>query len=229
MMTTTTADAAGRLAQGGRARQQDAMHLGDGLWVVADGFGEGDDTADRALVAFTAAAAAGGDPLGVLDTAFARAHDVVEALGRGTASGTTLTAVRLVEGQVAVAHLGDSRAWLVRDGRLQQLTLDHTEVQSLVADGTLTEDEARSDPRRSRLNRAVAAGIPAEPDTSLVPVEPGDRLVLTTDGVHAVLEPADLTDLVRTGTPEQSADAVAAAVEEVGAPDNYAVVVVDVP
>jgi protein phosphatase len=210
------------MGRGARTRQQDALHVGGELWVVADGFGAGDDVARQALAAFVPAATAEGEPLDALDAAFARAHEVVEALAGGPLSGTTLTAVRLVGDQVAVAHVGDSRAWLVRDGRLDQLTVDHTEVQSLIEDGTLTEEEARSDPRRSRLNRAVAEGIPADPDTSLVTVRPGDRLLLTTDGTHAVLEA-----LAPQGTPAACAEALASAVEEAGAPDNYAMVVVD--
>jgi protein phosphatase len=140
---------------------------------------------------------------------------------------STLTAAWLLDDRLAVAHIGDSRAWLLRDGELSRLTTDHTEVQSLIDDGSITEDEARSDPRRNLLNRALAAAAPGEPDVVVVPVRDGDRVVLTTDGVHAVVEPDRLRALLGAGSPQESVDAVAAAVEEAGAPDNYAVVVAD--
>lgn len=233
MMTTHTstgaAEAAGVLAQGGRTAQQDALHLGEDVWVVADGFGTADGLAARAVAGFVAEPANAGDPVAALDAAVARAQSVLEGAGHGGTAGTTLTAVRLLDGQVAVAHVGDSRAWLRRDGELTLLTRDHTEVQSLVDDGALTEDEARTDPRRSLLNRALAAGLPGEADTFLVPVRPGDRLVLTTDGTHAVLPPETLAEQLGAGSPQEAVDRVAAAVAEAGAPDNYAVVVVDVP
>jgi protein phosphatase len=168
-----------------------------------------------------------GDPTDALDVAVARAHRAVAALGGGRAVASTLTAAWLLGDQIGVAHVGDSRAWLLREGELRQLTRDHTEVQSLIDEGSLTEEEARSDPRRNLLNRALAVDEPVEADVFVVRVRAQDRLVLTTDGVHAVLEPDRLRALLGSGSPRETVDAVAAAVEEAGAPDNYAVVVAD--
>ncbi len=150
----------------------------------------------------------------------------VETRGTG---GTTLTALLLVGDRALVAHVGDSRAYAVRDGSLQRLTRDHTVVQSLVDEGRLTEDEARDDPDRARLNRALGHGSPSAPDLSVRAVTTGDRFVLTTDGVHGVLEPRQLAELLlMPGSPDEVAAAVEAAVLSAGAPDNYGVVVVDV-
>ena len=143
--------------------------------------------------------------------------------------GTTLTALLLVGERAMIAHVGDSRAYVVRDGTLERLTRDHTVVQSLIDEGKLTEDEARADADRALLNRALAPGAPGAPDLAVRSARAGDRFVLTTDGVHAVLEPRRLAEvLLGAGGPDDVAAAVEAAVLEAGAPDNYGVVVVDV-
>lgn len=134
----------------------------------------------------------------------------------------------LVGDQAYVAHVGDARAHRVRDGAVETLTRDHTLVQALVEEGRLTVDEARAHEHRALLNRALAPGAPVEADRHRTDVRPGDRLVLTTDGVHAVLEPDVLGSLLTmTGDADDVAAAVASAVEDAGAPDNYSVVVVD--
>lgn len=226
-ISTKRSEVAGRLEQGGRAEQLDAIDVGERRWVVADGTGAGGRAAETALSAFLASEPVDDDPVGALDTAVARAHRSVEALHGGRALSTTLTAAWLLDDRLAVAHIGDSRAWLLRDGELSRLTTDHTEVQSLIDEGSLTEEEARSDPRRNLLNRALAEGSPGEADVFVVAVRDHDRIVLTTDGVHAVLDPDRLHILLASGTPQETVDSVAVAVEGAGAPDNYAVVVAD--
>jgi serine/threonine protein phosphatase PrpC len=226
-ISTNRADVACRMEQGRRDDQLDAMDVAGARWVVADGFGKDGHAAEAALAAFVGVPLAG-EPTAALDAAMARAQGAVASLGGGQVIGSTLTAAWFVDDRVAVAHIGDSRAWLLREGELTQLTQDHTLVQSLIRDGQLTEDEARSDPRSNLLNRALAEGSPGEADVFLVPVQEHDRVVLTTDGVHAVLHPDELAALLAAGTPQESVDAVAAAVEGAGAPDNYAVVVGDV-
>jgi protein phosphatase len=236
---STSARSAHRAGQGGRSLDLDRVYprehriaaqvRGQRLFAVADGYGD-DGAADAALEAIEAldAVEALDDPLGALDEAVTRAAQAVA--GRDAeAGGTTLTALLLSGDRALVAHVGDSRAYAVRDGGLERLTRDHTVVQSLIDEGRLTEDEARSDPDRALLNRALAPGSPAAPDLSVRPVLPGDRFVLTTDGVHSVLEPRELAEvLLRPGTPDDVAAAVEAAVVAAGAPDNYGVVVVDV-
>jgi serine/threonine protein phosphatase PrpC len=240
--TTTHAPSvrsAHRAGRGGRSLDLDRVYprehrvasqvTGQRLFAVADGYGD-DGAADTALDALAALddAEVHTDPLGALDEAVGRAAEAVA--GRSAdAGGTTLTALLLAGDRALVAHVGDSRAYVVRDGGLERLTRDHTVVQSLIDEGRLTDDEARSDPDRNLLNRALAPGSPTAPDLSVRSSLPGDRFVLTTDGVHSVLEPRHLAEVLLTpGTPEDVAAAVEAAVLAAGAPDNYGVVVVDV-
>ncbi|HJQ05234.1 MAG TPA: PP2C family serine/threonine-protein phosphatase, partial [Nocardioides sp.] len=216
-----------RQGQGGRALMLDAVVTGARLFAVADGFG-----GDVGLAAEVMDVIAGYDdlhgvidPVALLEEVVARAATVVA--GRA-GSGCTLTALVLGADKVAVAHVGDSRLHLVRDGGVQRLTRDHTLVQGLVDEGLLTADEALAREDRAQLNRAVAAGMPPEPDLAVVARHPGDRFVLTTDGVHAVLTASELGGLMTArATPDEVAAAVEAAVLAAGAPDNYGVVVID--
>ena len=224
---------AARTGSGCRDDQLDALVTGRRLFAVADGFGSDPRTAARALGELASLDAVTGtvDPVRLLDEAVIAAGAVVSNQpAADDGPGCTLTALLLGGPEAAIAHVGDSRVYLVREDRLARLTRDHTHVQSLVDEGRLTEDEARSDRRRADLNRALVAGGSAKPDISLHAVRPGDRFVLTTDGVHAVLPPADLSSLVLSGaTPEDVVARVEAAVLDAGAPDNYTVVAVDLP
>lgn len=226
---------AARSGIGGRAHQQDALFTGRRLHAVADGFGRDSTTARRALDALATVDGATGsvDPVRLLDDAVDAAATAVSRLPSGVeddVTGCTLTALFLGDGRAAIAHVGDSRAYLVRDGRLARLTRDHTHVQSLVDEGRLTEDEARAHAQRADLNRALVAGLSAAPDISVHAVLPGDRFVLTTDGVHAVLSKDQLSRLVVDGADPASVVAgIEGAVLAAGAPDNYAVVTVDLP
>jgi protein phosphatase len=237
---STFARSAHRAGQGTRPTQLDAIYptvhrlaaqiTGQRLFVVADGFGDDDGAAGAAIDALAAldAAEPDQDPLEALDSAVTVAANAV-AVRTGVTGGTTLTALLLLADRAVVAHVGDSRAYLVRGGRLERLTRDHTAVQSLVDEGRLTDDEARSDPNRALLNRALGHGAPSAPDLLVRSVESGDRFVLTTDGVHGVLDPHQLLQLLLAAhDPDVLAEAVEASVLSAGAPDNYGIVVVDV-
>lgn len=112
----------------------------------------------------------------------------------------------------------------MRDGELQQVTHDHTVVAALLESGQLTAGEARSHEHRNLLNRALTPGVPV--DRTAVPLRPGDRLVLTTDGVHSYVEDLDVL-LTVAAPPQEVADAVADAVATAGEPDDHTIVVVD--
>lgn len=238
-----TTRSAWQLGQGVRAAQQDALYAGRSLFVVADGFGPHQSAvpanlAISALVAIDAPwDAADGDPSAALLAAFAEAERTITAESSALADpnhfGTTFTAALLVGSTLLSAHIGDSRLWLVRGGRAERLTRDHTVVAALIEEGRLTEDEARSHEDRSLLNRAIvpvgtSGHTDGGPDLATTMVSPGDRIVLTGDGVHAVLDPDHLATLmVQDGEPDDVGQAIADAVEAAGAPDNYALVVVD--
>ncbi|NYE38339.1 protein phosphatase [Nocardioides cavernae] len=219
-MTTTTDTLQAAIGTshrlGGRTHQQDALLAAPRLVAVADGFGERSDLSTAALEAFAARG---------LDAAVATVTaDVEQTLPDAPTSGTTLTAVSIDGATASLTHVGDGRAWLVRGGEVRRLTHDHTVAAALVESGQLTPEEYRSHPHRSLLNRALVPGVVA--DTATVDLRAGDRLVLTTDGVHAVVD--DLAPLLASPAPAQRvADDVAAAVEAAGEPDNHTVVVVD--
>lgn len=215
-MTTSTHTLHAQLGvshrQGRRDRQQDAVIATPELVAVADGFGDRDDLAEAALQAF----ARGG-----LDDA---AAEVGAVLFDRSSAGTTLTAVALDGAVARVNHVGDGRVWLVRDGELQQVTHDHTVVAALLESGQLTADEARSHEHRNLLNRSLTPGVPV--DRTEVALRSGDRLVLTTDGVHSYVD--DLGALLTaTACAQEVADAVGDAAATAGEPDNHTIVVVD--
>ncbi|GEP37316.1 hypothetical protein NPS01_09790 [Nocardioides psychrotolerans] len=230
---TLIATAAARHGRGARTHQLDAVHVGARLFAVADGFGAAPGPGAAAIAALTtldttsyddgpaAARDLLGDAVTRASTAVAEAtQDLDEE------AGTTLTALWLVGNTAQVAHVGDARAHRLRDGKLERLTRDHTLVQALLEEGRLTEDEARSHPHRALLNRVLVQATDA--DRVSCDVRAGDRLVLTTDGVHSTLDPDELTRLLTgSGDPDVVADRVARAVEAAEAPDNYTVVVVD--
>lgn len=219
-----------RLGIGARDSQEDAVRVGGGLYAVADGVGAVRGVAALALDALTEPEP-GSDPLDLLDAGVTRAAEAVAQHYPGQPeAATTMTAVVLQAGRVVSAHVGDSRLYLVRGGSLVRLTRDHTVVQSLVEEGRLSAEEARTDERRVVLNRAVAGGAPYAPDLAVHATAPGDRLVLTTDGVHGRVDPAGLAALLLAeGSPDDVAAAVEDAVVAAGADDNYAVLVLDLP
>ena len=220
---------ASRIGVGQRDHQLDALTVGTRLFAVADGFGTDPSPAADVLEAIGAYDDMQGsiDPVTLLDEAVTRAAATV---ADRPGSGCTLTAIILGDSQVAVAHVGDSRLCLICDGNLQRLTRDHTFVQSLVDEGLLTAEEARAHEDRALLNRAIAPEIPPAPDISVHHTRPGDRFVLTTDGVHGVLPAAVLADLLtQSTTAEQVANSVEGAVLDADAPDNYCVLALDLP
>lgn len=201
---------------GGRAQQQDALIATPELLAVADGYGERADLAAAVLAAFESG--------GLADAVAVVASDIADSHPEAATSGTTLTAVTIAGATASVTHVGDGRLWLVRDHEVRQVTHDHTVVAALLESGQLTTDEARSHAHRSLLNRALVPGVVT--DEVEVGLEPGDRLVLTTDGVHSHIE--DLASLLASpGPAQQVADEVANAVTVAGEPDNHTIVVVD--
>jgi protein phosphatase len=144
--------------------------------------------------------------------------------------GTTLTAGTLVAGNtVLLGHVGDSRAYLLHDGELRQVTVDHSLVEELVQEGKLTADEAAVHPQRSIITRSI--GTDPEVDVDVYPVElvPGDRLVLCSDGLTDMVHPEDIGAIVRReDDPARAAAALVDAANQAGGVDNITVLVVAV-
>lgn len=212
-----------------REEQQDAVHSAEGFLGVADGFGPRGGTGDTALDVLATATVAPGALVDALAAAAERAAAAVLEVAAGTDSGTTLTALAWTGPDLALVHIGDSRAYLLRDGELLQLTHDHTVTQRMVDDGALTEAEAATHPQRSILVRALPGRPPDVPDVHTQQARPGDRYLLCTDGLHVTV-PVDaiLAGLRDHPEPQVAVAALADLVRGAGAPDNVGLVVADV-
>ncbi|MFC6885736.1 MerR family transcriptional regulator [Actinomadura yumaensis] len=209
-----------------RESNQDCARAGDGLLAVADGFGPGGAAASAAAVhALTGLDTASGDLLNVLDEAVEQAARAVrEAAASG---GTTLTALLWTGSRFALVHVGDSRAYLLREGSFFQITHDHTLVQAMVDEGRIAPEEADAHPDRALLSRALGGGA-VSPDIRLHDVLPGDRYLLCTDGLSAVVPRDEIESaLASAPTPDDAADALVALATGHGAPDNVSCVVAD--
>lgn len=218
-----------------RSANQDAVHAGTRVLAVADGFGPSGGPASAAAVAALVpledrapSDAFDGElgVLGVLADAVREAHRTVGAIARahpsGEESGTTLTALVQTGAGLALVHIGDSRAYLLRDGELFLITQDHTLVRSMVDEGRLTPEEAATHPQRSLLLKALGGGeAPPVPDLRLHDVRPGDRFLLCSDGVFGVITPEALREtLLASPDPLSAARSVIDLALASGAPDN---------
>ncbi|MFJ4414197.1 MerR family transcriptional regulator [Streptomyces sp. NPDC088925] len=211
-----------------RGENQDAVHAGERLLAVADGFGAGGARASAGAVAGLRRFAEGPDPApGALLGALADAVD--EAARRVPArAGTTLTALLPAGPRLALVHVGDSRAYLLREGSLSRLTRDHTLVQALADEGRITEREAASHPQRARLVRALAPPA-ARPDLQLRTPRTGDRYLVCSDGLTTTVpEAAILRALDGSATPAHAARTLVTLARAAGGPDNVSCVVADV-
>jgi protein phosphatase len=182
-----------------REDNEDAAYAGARLLAVADGMG-GHAAGEVASAAVIEALrpldtqVPAGELLNALDHAVRRANtalrDMVQANPALDGMGTTVTALLWSGSQLGLLHIGDSRAYLVRDGELFQITQDHTLVQSLLDEGKITAEEVASHPQRMLLLRALTGDHSSRPDLQLRQARPGDRYLLSSDGLHAVV-PAD--------------------------------------
>jgi protein phosphatase len=208
--TTTPARSASALHNGlERTAHEDAVLVraqpaGRTLLAVADGFGGADDLAARMLAAFAdSLESAPVDPSAATLPSLETAWSAVEALvPDGGGAGSTLTAAVLDGDRLHIAHLGDTRVTLVRGDRVEHVTQDHTHVRSLLEAGRLSPEEAVSHPDRRVLNRALAAGAPSAPDLLVRQLEPGDLVLVASDGLHAVVDPSALAEAL-TGAEEE--------------------------
>jgi PPM family protein phosphatase len=221
------------------SNNQDSGYAGPHLLVIADGMGghaAGDvasSTAIARLVALDEESAGGGDALERLTTALADANqdlrDRVAAEPSLHGMGTTVTALLNSGGKLALAHIGDSRGYLLRDGQLTQITHDHTFVQSLVDDGRLTEEEARSHPQRNLITRVLTGERDDTPDLSVREAKPGDTYLLCSDGLTGVVTEETLTEVLGDGSDVGTrAEQLIDLALKGGSSDNITCVVADV-
>jgi PPM family protein phosphatase len=224
-----------------RAGNEDSGYAGDSLLVVADGMGghaAGELASATAIATMSEMDTAGLDDDAALQrlseavvTTSERIADVVAAHPEFAGMGTTLTALAWLGGEparVAVLHVGDSRAYLLRDGVFTQVTRDHTYVQTLIDSGRITADEASTHPRRNLLMRAIDGVHPAEPDVSVREARAGDRYLVCSDGLCGFVGDDRIHELLTLADPVAVVTALVDAALEVGAPDNVTCVVADV-
>ena len=222
----------------GRVRNdnEDSFLRGDAVFAVADGMG--------GHVAGEIASRTALEPLAQLDgRVFPDGPSAVEALrqavidANGTVAekarfepgyrgmGTTLTAAMIEGRRLHLAHVGDSRAYLLRDGTLEQITTDHTLVQHLIDEGQITTEEASAHPQRSIITRAIGVGLEISVDTLTLDIQPGDQILLCSDGLTGVvLDRVIEATLAEEPDPQRAVDRLVAQANASGGPDNITIV-----
>lgn len=219
-----------------RGNNEDSAYAGPYLLVLADGMGGhaagevasqlmvehleflDQDPGDNDMLALIAGAA---DDANASIAAGVRQHPEQEGMG------TTLTALMFNGRHFALCHVGDSRAYRLRAGKLEQLTVDDTYVQSLVAAGELDPAEVSTHPRRSLILKAYT-GAPVEPTLLCLDAQPGDRLLLCSDGLTDPVTHETIETALAHGTPSQAAEKLIDLALRSGGPDNVTVVIADV-
>lgn len=221
-----------------REGNEDSGYAGPRLLAIADGMGgaaAGEVASSEAISTIVALDddVPGSDLLTSLGTAVQRANDqlrsMVEEDPQLEGMGTTLTALLWTGQRLGLVHVGDSRAYLLRDGVLTQITQDHTWVQRLVDEGRITEEEATTHPQRSLLMRALGSGDHVDPDLSIREVRAGDRYLICSDGLSGVVSHQTLEDtLASYQGPQETVQELIQLALRGGGPDNITVIVADV-
>jgi serine/threonine protein phosphatase PrpC len=223
-----------------RSNNQDSGYAGHTLFLVADGMGghAGGDVASaiatKRIIEADKVYASAQDAEFALQAALIAANsqlaETVFEHAELTGMGTTVSALVVLDDQVAIAHIGDSRIYLFRDGELSQITTDHTFVQRLVDSGRITEAEAMVHPRRSVLMR-VLGDVESSPeiDTSILATRAGDRWLICSDGLSGVVSNTGIANALRSPLDAQAvAERLVKESLDGGAPDNVTIVVVDI-
>jgi serine/threonine protein phosphatase PrpC len=232
----------GAFTDTGRTRKnnQDRFLSMDGLAAVADGVGGHNAGEVASTIAIeelkrfrlSGSPASGAAVREALRAAFVRANQRIrEASSRDEelkGMGTTLVAVLEDGDSIHLANVGDSRAYLLRDGELSQITVDHSLVQELVNEGRLLPEEAERHPHRSIITRALGLDTELQVDLFTCTLEPGDRLMLCSDGLSDAVGDASIRDLLlREPDPREAAARLVDAANDGGGPDNVTVIVLD--
>ncbi|MEV4975279.1 Stp1/IreP family PP2C-type Ser/Thr phosphatase [Streptomyces scopuliridis] len=221
-----------------REGNEDSGYAGPRLLAIADGMGgqAAGEVASSEVISTLVQLdddVPGSDILTSLGTAVQRANDqlrvMVEEDPQLEGMGTTLTALLWTGQRLGLVHVGDSRAYLLRDGVLTQITQDHTWVQRLVDEGRITEEEATTHPQRSLLMRALGSGDHVEPDLSIREVRAGDRYLICSDGLSGVVSHQTMEEtLASYQGPQETIQALIQLALRGGGPDNITCIVADV-
>lgn len=221
-----------------REGNEDSGYAGPRLLAIADGMGgqAAGEVASSEVISTLVQLdddVPGSDILTSLGTAVQQANDqlrvMVEEDPQLEGMGTTLTALLWTGRRLGLVHVGDSRAYLLRDGVLTQITQDHTWVQRLVDEGRITEEEATTHPQRSLLMRALGSGDHVEPDLSIREVRSGDRYLICSDGLSGVVSHQTMEEtLASYQGPQETIQELIQLALRGGGPDNITCIVADV-
>ena len=218
-----------------RDHNEDSLTVTPPLFAVADGMGghaAGEVASEVAIQSLVAHAphTADGDDLAraVVEANRAVIRAAREGLGR-QGMGTTMTAAVLDGPRMVIAQVGDSRAYLLHQDRLQAITRDHSLMADLIESGQITPEQAKTHPQRSVITRALGSDPNTLPDIYEMTVEDGDRLLLCSDGLSGMVDD-DLLEstLIRVGNPQKCADTLVDEALAAGGHDNVTAIVVDV-
>jgi PPM family protein phosphatase len=217
----------------GRQRQgnEDNYFVRAPLFVVADGMGgaqAGEVASEMAVDSFDGGLPDGSPAAGlvsVIEDANRRIHDRSRTEAQRAGMGTTVTAAYVGEQDVTIAHVGDSRAYVLRDGELTRLTRDHSLVGELVARGKLTEEQAETHPQRSVITRALGPEPEVEVDVQVYPARAGDLFMVCSDGLTSMVPEARVREiLTAAGTLDAAGRELIAAANDAGGRDNITVI-----
>jgi serine/threonine protein phosphatase PrpC len=230
-----TSEAAGLTDPGlTRSQNEDSLLIEPPLYAVADGMGghrAGEIASRVALQELLATAPRSVDAKALARSVRAANRAVIESAAKSrtrTGMGTTLTAAMVDGTYVAIAHVGDSRAYLLHEGHLARVTDDHSLVADLVRQGSISEEEARFHPQRSVITRALGSDPDMVPDVYEIDAVPGDRLLLTSDGLTGMIPDDYIADLLsQDRDPEHAAAQLVEAANRAGGYDNITVIVID--
>jgi PPM family protein phosphatase len=217
----------------GRQRQgnEDNLFVQVPLFVVADGMGgaqAGEVASEMAVASFGSGLPDGSPAEGlvrIVEQANRAIHDRSRSDARTAGMGTTVTAAYVGESEVTIAHVGDSRAYVLRDGELIRLTKDHSLVGELVARGKLTEEQAEMHPQRSVITRALGSERDVEVDVHVYQARAGDLFMLNSDGLTSMVPEARVKPIIEGAESlEQAGRELIAAANEAGGRDNITVI-----
>lgn len=224
-----------------RSGNEDSFLCRHPLYVVADGLGGHaagevaskmlvDQLADLDLAVDEADAEAAGQRLADgIRQANTHIREAAEAEPERAGMGTTATAAVAVGDRLCFAHVGDSRAYLVRDGTLRRVTEDHTPVQRAVRDGVLTPEDALRHPSRHVLAQAVGLDEDVDVDTPVIELASGDRVIVCSDGLTDPVPDDRMQQIIKEfASPQEAVDGLITAALHGGGPDNVTIVVIDV-
>jgi protein phosphatase len=220
-----------------RDNNEDSGFAGPYLQLVADGVGgaAAGEIASATTAYVVSAMTAAGTNVDLLELLRSAVRESARQLRQGVTEdqgragmATTLTAVAIQGTRFALAHVGDSRAYLWRDGQLTQLTTDHSFVQALIDEGRLTREEAAVHPYRSAVLRSIDGEHEPEPDVAWLELQLHDRLLICSDGLSDLVPASRIGELLSVEDPDLASGALVEAALERGGKDNVTCLVADV-